>query len=54
MKLFRNLSIFVLTFLSILVVSFYGCQKEVAQVSPKVDNTTDLPTEYLKIMVLHI
>jgi hypothetical protein len=36
MKLFRNLSIFVLTFLSVLVVSFYGCQKEVAQVSPKV------------------
>jgi hypothetical protein len=28
MKMFRNLSIFVLAFLSILVVSFYGCQKE--------------------------
>jgi hypothetical protein len=39
MKMFRNLSIFVLAFLSILVVSFYGCQKEGAQVSQKVTNT---------------
>jgi hypothetical protein len=45
MKLFRNLSIFVLTFLSILVVSFYGCQKEVAQVSPKVGGNQDLKVE---------
>jgi hypothetical protein len=45
MKMFRNLSIFVLAFLSILVVSFYGCQKEGAQVSPKVDGTADLQVE---------
>jgi hypothetical protein len=45
MKMFRNLSIFVLAFLSILVVSFYGCQKEGAQVSPKVGGTVDLQVE---------
>jgi hypothetical protein len=45
MKMFRNLSIFVLAFLGILVVSFYGCQKEVAQVSPKVSNVQDLQVE---------
>jgi hypothetical protein len=45
MKMFRNLSIFVLAFLSILVVSFYGCQKEVAQVSPKGNSMQDLQAE---------
>jgi hypothetical protein len=45
MKMFRNLSIFVLAFLSILVVSFYGCQKEGVQVSPKVDGSQSLQVE---------
>jgi hypothetical protein len=50
MKMFRNLSVLALTFFSMLLFSFYGCQKEENQITNNITVSQNATSELTMVV----